>query len=169
MDWLLFLVQWLHVIAAITWLGGTLFLNFVIIPTLLTIPPTTAAEFNKRFTPNAARFIEPAAYAVIVLGLVRGTFYGPVKSLSFAFTTSYGITFTLAFIVTIATFVWGKYSVQAGGARLGVMAAAGGVKPDGTTTPEYAAELNRVRLAGVIELLGFAVIFTCMILMRFGM
>lgn len=168
MDWLLFLVQWLHVITAITWLGGTLFLNFVVIPTLLTIPPTSAADFNKRFTPIAARFIEPAAYAVIVLGLIRGTVYGPVKSFSYAYTTAYGITFTIAFLITIATFVWGKYVVAAGGAKLAQMAAAGGVQADGTYTPAYTAALNRVKVDGLIELLGFLAIFTCMILMRFG-
>jgi hypothetical protein len=31
------------------------------------------------------------------------------------------------------------------------------------------AALNRVKLVAALELLGFAIIFTCMILMRFGL
>jgi hypothetical protein len=38
----------------------------------------------------------------------------------------------------------------------------------GTATAQLEAETNRVKLVVVLELVGFVVIFTCMILMRFG-
>jgi len=43
------------------------------------------------------------------------------------------------------------------------------VNPDGTPTPELEAATNRVKLLVSLELLGFFIIFTCMILMRFGL
>jgi len=40
---------------------------------------------------------------------------------------------------------------------------------DGGPTPELDAALARAKQVTVLELLGFFVIFTCMILMRFGL
>jgi uncharacterized membrane protein len=39
MDWLLFAVQWLHVITAITWFGAVIYNDFILIPALTTLPP----------------------------------------------------------------------------------------------------------------------------------
>jgi len=43
------------------------------------------------------------------------------------------------------------------------------VNADGTPTPELEVATNRVKLLASLELVGFLVIFTCMILMRFGL
>ncbi|CAN5259076.1 hypothetical protein BH23CHL9_BH23CHL9_14980 [soil metagenome] len=43
------------------------------------------------------------------------------------------------------------------------------VNPDGTATAELEAATGRVKLLVSLELIGFFVIFTCMILMRFGL
>jgi hypothetical protein len=43
------------------------------------------------------------------------------------------------------------------------------VNPDGSPTPELAAATNQVKRLVSLELIGFLVIFTCMILMRFGL
>jgi hypothetical protein len=41
--------------------------------------------------------------------------------------------------------------------------------PDGSPTPALAAATDRVKHLVSLELIGFVVIFTCMILMRFGL
>jgi hypothetical protein len=43
------------------------------------------------------------------------------------------------------------------------------VDPDGSPTPELTAAVDRVKRLVTLELLGFLAIFTCMILMRFGL
>ena len=43
------------------------------------------------------------------------------------------------------------------------------VNPDGTATPDLEAALARAKTVTVLELVGFLAIFTCMILMRFGL
>ena len=43
------------------------------------------------------------------------------------------------------------------------------VNADGSPTAELAAATDRVKRLVALELLGFFVIFTCMILMRFGL
>jgi hypothetical protein len=42
------------------------------------------------------------------------------------------------------------------------------INPDGTAAPELVAATDRVKIIASLELVGFLVIFTCMILMRFG-
>jgi hypothetical protein len=43
------------------------------------------------------------------------------------------------------------------------------VNPDGSPTADLDAALARAKRVTVLELIGFLVIFTCMILMRFGL
>jgi hypothetical protein len=47
--------------------------------------------------------------------------------------------------------------------------AAAPLTPEGGPTPELDAALSNAKLVTVLELVGFFVIFTCMILMRFGL
>jgi hypothetical protein len=43
------------------------------------------------------------------------------------------------------------------------------LKSGGTAALAFAAQVKRVKLLALLELLGFFIIFTCMILMRFGL
>lgn len=79
--------------------------------------------------------------------------------------TAYGLTWLVALIVTILTYLWGLFVIIPG---LRAMDRAP-LNADGTPTPELEAATNRVKKLVSLELLGFFVIFTCMILMRFGL
>ncbi len=48
---------------------------------------------------------------ILILGLLRGTIFGPVRSLDFLFGTACGITFLIAFLAAMATFLWGHFVV----------------------------------------------------------
>ena len=43
------------------------------------------------------------------------------------------------------------------------------IQTDGKVALAFAAQVQRVKLLALLELFGFFVIFTCMILMRFGL
>ena len=102
---------------------------------------------------------------MIVLGIVRGTLYGPIKDADSLFGSAYGITWLVALVVAIATFLWGRFVIVPSTRAL----AKAPVNPDGTSSSELDRALSRAKSVTVLELLGFAVIFTCMILMRFGL
>ena len=99
-----------------------------------------------------------------MLGIIRGTVFGPIKSVD-ALGTTYGITWLVALMAAVATFLWGLYVI--GGAASVMNAAPLG--PGGEPTPELERATTRVKQVAVLELVGFIVIFTCMILMRFGL
>jgi hypothetical protein len=121
-------------------------------------------EVGAQYGEQATRVFDVLVPAVIVLGVIRGTFLGPIKAVGDVFGSSYGITWLVALIAAIATFLWGRIVINGALRRLN----AAPLNPDGTATPQLEAETARVKLIVVLELVGFLVIFTCMILMRFG-
>jgi putative copper export protein len=107
MMWVLILIQWLHVLLGMFWFGSTLCLDVVVIPAVMTLPLEQQRSVSKLLTRFSERVIIPAAILVILLGLVRGTIFGPVRSLDFLFGTAYGLTFLFALLATLATLAWG--------------------------------------------------------------
>ncbi len=167
--WGLIVIQWLHVFLGIFWFGSTLYLDFVVIPAVMTLPLEQQRSVSKPLTMFSERVIIPAAILVILLGLVRGTIFGPVRSLDFLFGTAYGITFLMALLAALATFAWGQLVLTRAARRLDTFPLAEVMQTDGKVALAFVAQVQRVKLLALLELLGFFVIFTCMILMCFGL
>jgi putative copper export protein len=165
MNWIVFGVQWLHVLLGIIWFGNALVVAVILIPSLNPLPIPTQREVGSRYGERATRLFDVIVPVVILLGFVRGTFLGPIKGIDDVFGTAYGITWLVALIAAILTFVWGKIAIN--GAVQTMNAAP--LNPDGTASVDLTTATDRVKLVVVLELLGFLVIFTSMILMRFGL
>ncbi len=167
--WGLIVIQWLHVFLGIFWFGSTLYLDFVVIPAVMTLPLEQQRSVSKPLTMFSDRVLIPAAILVILLGLVRGTIFGQVRSLDFLFGTAYGITFLIAFLAAVATLSWGHFVVGRAARYLEAFPLTEVMKSGGAVALAFASQVQRVKLLALLELLGFFVIFTCMILMRFGL
>jgi len=163
-DWLVFGVQWLHVLLAILWFGNSLSLAAVVIPAISRLPLVRQQEIGAQLGERGVRVFDFVGPAVIVLGFLRGTVFGSIRDANALFGTTYGLTFLVALIVATATFLWGRYVIVPATRVL----ATAPVNPDGTPTAELDAALARAKRVTVLELIGFLVVFTCMILMRFG-
>ena len=165
MDWALFAVQWLHVLLAILWFGNSLSLATVTIPAISRLPLVRQQEIGAQLGERGLRVLDVVAPAVIVLGVIRGTVFGPIRDVNALLGTAYGLTFLVALIVATLTFLWGRYVIVPSTRRL----AAAPVNSDGSPTPELDAAMSRAKLLTVLELIGFLVVFTAMILMRFAL
>lgn len=158
MLWLI-LVQWLHVVSGILWFGGTLYIDLVLIPALMPLAREKKQEVAARISPLTTRVLRPAAIVVIVLGFVRGTFLGQLHTIPDVVSTSYGRTWLVALIGALALFAFIEVVLDPAVRRLNTA----------KTDAEFDARLGRVTALSVVELIGFVAIFTCMILMRFGL
>jgi hypothetical protein len=167
-DWLLYATQWLHVLLGIFWFGTVLSTNTIFIPVLNRLPLDRQREIGGAYGELAARILTPVAIGVIVLGIVRGTLLGPIKSLDLL-TTTYGITWLVALAAAILTFTWGERVIKPAIQRMNAIEPARALLPDGSPSPEMNQSIGFVKRVAALELLGFFVIFSCMILMRFGL
>lgn len=136
--------------------------RLVVIPSVLGLPAEQQPAVSKRLSELGRRVMIPVAALVILMGLLRGIVFGPVQSFSFLFGTAYGITFLIGFLAAVATFFWGLLVISREAKKLETLPA------NAKEQAGYDATLNRVKIFALLELLGFFVIFTCMILMRFG-
>ena len=165
MDWPVFIVQWSHVLLAILWFGNSLSLATITIPALNRLPLVRQQEIGAQLGVQGTRVIDIVGPAVIVLGFLRGTVFGQIQSADLLFGTAYGLTWLLALVVATITFLWGRFVIVPSTQVL----ARAPLNADGTATPELNSALSRAKLLTVLELVGFLVVFTCMILMRFGL
>ena len=168
MDWFTFGIQWLHVLFGIVWFGSALAANMILIPALGRLPLDRQREFAGVYGQAAERIMPIAAYGVIVLGILRGTVFGQIQSLS-ALTSTYGLTWLVGLIAASATLVWGKRALEPALHRMNAIPIGDALLADGKPAPVMLAALNAVKRVAVLELLGFFVVFTSMILMRFGL
>ncbi len=168
MDWIQVVLQWMHVLLGILWFGSAMAANFIVIPALARLPLDRQREFGEHYSAQLSRVLNVVAPLVIVLGVIRGTVAGPIQSLA-ALTTPYGITWLIALVAAGATYLWAKRVIEPAAARLDAVPIDAAFDPDGRPSAAMLAALDAVKRAGMLELLGFIVIFTCMILMRFGL
>jgi uncharacterized membrane protein len=164
-DWVVLGVQWLHILLAILWFGNSLSLAAVTIPAISRLPLVRQQEIGAQLGERGVRVFDIVAPAVIILGVLRGTVFGPIRDVNTLLGTAYGLTWLVALIVATGTFLWGRYVIVPATRTL----ATAPVNPDGTPTSELDAALARAKQVTVLELIGFLVVFTCMILMRFGL
>ena len=167
MDWAQFIVQWLHVIAAITWFGAVIYGDFILIPAIMTLKPDVQRAAGGAIGMRASKIIPGVAMAVILLGFLRGTVWGRIHGLD-TLTTTYGYLWLLGLVLALATFAFGKRILEPAIGRLNAIDPANATLPDGRPNPELVAAAGDLKRLGMIELGLFLVIFTCMILMRFN-
>ena len=158
MPWLV-MTQWLHVFLGVLWFGGTLYISLILIPALLPLPREKQQEVAARISPLTTRVLRPTAILVIALGFIRGTFLGQIHSIEAAVGTTYGVTWLVALIGALLLFGFIEVIFDPNVRRLNTAKG----------EAEYDATLQRVKVLSVLELVGFFAIFTCMILMRFGL
>lgn len=165
MDWITFGAQWLHILLGIPWFGNSLALVAITIPAINRLPIQAQRDIGEHLGARAERVFNVVAPSVIILGVIRGTFLGPIKSLETLIGTAYGVTWLVALLAAVLTFYWGRIFIS-GAVRAMNLAP---INADGSPTPALVAATDRVKLVASLELIGFLVIFTSMILMRFGL
>jgi uncharacterized membrane protein len=154
---LLLLVQWLHILSGIAWFGGYIFLDLVLYPTLLKLPVEQAKQASTVIASFAGPVMATSGTLVVLLGIVRGTFLGPIQSFSFLLTSAYGIIWLIALAITVLLNVWGAGLHDR---VIGPIWEGDRIKP---------GVITRLRAGTIFELTCFALVLACMVLMHMGL
>jgi hypothetical protein len=166
--WPQLIVQWAHVFLAIFWFGSVLYADFILIPALNPLPLGVQRQVGGAIGARANRIIPTVAGLTILLGIIRGTVFGPINSVA-DLTSTYGLTWLFALVVAIATFLFGYRVIGPALDRLNELPESEATLADGRPSPKLTAVVDDVKRKVGLELIGFIVIFTAMILMRFGL
>jgi copper resistance protein D len=169
MDIFQLIVQWVHVLAGILWLGGFAAINFLVFPSMMALPPEQQRRYGRAISPRLSRYFSIVAGTVMLFGLIRGTLLGPIKGLDILFGTAYGLTWIAALILTIGLAVIGARVVGPTAERMYNDDSLWEFGPGQPPPAGLTAHVQLLRTVGMIELAGFLVVFTLMILMRFGL
>jgi hypothetical protein len=148
-----------------------MYLDFILLPTFSKVPPASARAVGRAMLPRMTMALRLAGTAVIILGIIRGIGWGPrnAAGTGFDFASQYGMTWSISILLALAIFAVGDGVVGRtarklyGDDSLWEFATAGGPPPAG-----FLALMRRLRMGGIVQVLLFVAVFTCMILMRFG-
>lgn len=165
MEWPVVAVQWLHVLLGILWFGNALVLDVIVIPAINRLPIVAQREVASYIGSRATPIFHLVVPAIIVLGIIRGTVLGPIKSIDVLLGSAYGLTWLTALVATVLTYLFGLFAIVPALRRMD----AAPLNSDGSPTAGLGAATTQVKRLVGLELLGFLVIFSCMILMRFGL
>jgi uncharacterized membrane protein len=151
------LVHWLHILAGVVWFGGTVVFEFVIWPTLLSRPARESRSLYTALEKPAGIVFASAGNATLLLGFLRGTWLGQIRSLGVLTGTPYGQTFLAALLLTVGFIAFGGVTRSKLPARV-------------WNGDEYhTGAAGFIRRTGLVEVAMIVMIVGCMAAMHFGL
>jgi uncharacterized membrane protein len=107
MDWVVVGVQWMHVLLGILWFGTVLSLDVIVIPAINRLPIVAQRDVSSAIAARATPLFHVVVPTIIILGMIRGTLLGPIRSVDALLGTAYGLTWLVALAATVGTYLWG--------------------------------------------------------------
>jgi uncharacterized membrane protein len=153
----------LHVAAGAAWFGGSLFVNFVVMPFIVRQPPARQRDLIGGLILGPERLMIATALGAAITGLSLGPVLGRIDSLA-ALASPYGLVWIGAILVALAVFAVG-FRVTSPAARSLRNDDAMWSDQDGSADSRRAQAMVHLRLGFRMELAGIAMILVLMTLL----
>lgn len=101
------LVLGLHILLAIAWSGGILFVGWGVFPSVKKLDFLQQQRMLTALMERIHHLLTLLGSLVIVTGILLGTVLGPIKSLDALWQTSFGHKFALALLIGMLALFWG--------------------------------------------------------------
>jgi uncharacterized membrane protein len=154
MVWLQSVLLYLHIVGAIFWFGSGLFLQFVIVPALMSMPFEGQKPFLVALAARYGKVIGPIGGLTVLLGILRGISSGVLGNLG----SPYGLTYLASILGAVFVIVVGARFI---GPTAEKMAAA-------ATREDVNSLASRIRGYGRYDTGGMLVLIGLMVAMRAG-
>src|SRR5699024_4507348 len=99
----------IHILLAIVWVGGVLFIGWGVYPASRKLAPQQQRIFLKSLMEWTHRLLTLAGIGVITTGILLGTAAGPLQSFHDIWHTTYGNIWVSALIISLLTLAWGIF------------------------------------------------------------
>src|SRR5699024_3580316 len=153
----------IHILFAIIWVGGVLFVGWGVYPTANKLPLDIRRQFLRDLLAWTHHLFTLTGLIVIMTEIILGTVLGPIRTWNILFSTSYGHTWLMALIIATLTLTWGVFigyrhalSVISNNA-LWEMAAEGNKRP-------LRNAFMKTTMLESVEIFGFISLVICMVL-----
>ncbi|SFD95914.1 hypothetical protein SAMN05216238_106149 [Lentibacillus persicus] len=153
-----------HILLAITWVGGILFIGWGVYPALRKMTFLQQRQILLALMQWSHKFLTGAGAGVILTGILLGTVFGPISQWGDIVDTRYGNIWFTALVIGSITLLWGifvgfKQSIKVfGNTRLWQQA------DHGNKQPLFKA-LIKIALLESVEVAGFAALIMLMVLL----
>ena len=161
MPWGSFVVEWVHILLGIFWFGSALYANFILAPTMMRLSQGAQRELFGALFGRASAVMTRVGYLTVAAGFIRGTLFGRIQSVDILFGSRYGIVWLIALAVGLFVALW-SHIVLARSAQQ-TIAMPQPVGASGPIVPPRPDPMPRV-----VEMVGFFVLFTLMIVLKFS-
>jgi hypothetical protein len=158
------LAQFLHILGGAAWLGASVFANLVLLPFVFGQPIERQRDLVRTVILGPERLLIGAALLAAVMGVVRGTVFGPIRSIE-ALGSPYGIVWLAAIAVTVAIFAAGGLITSPAARRLAGEDALWAVPAEEEAAAERADAARRLRLGFALELSGIVLLLALMVVL----
>ncbi|OLC54382.1 MAG: hypothetical protein AUH85_11900 [Chloroflexi bacterium 13_1_40CM_4_68_4] len=164
-DWFRLLMQFLHVFAAVLWIGGGFYTLIVQVPALMAAPPAARGPVLGQIAPRQINYILRVAEITLVTGILNLFATGRIQQFLSPFSQSWTVILGAGILLAFglyglvrATVVPATYRLLSLGPK-----AAGG---DAAAAAEMAAIIERLKRMGRIQLVLGSLIILAMITAR---
>jgi uncharacterized membrane protein len=155
-------LMWLHIVAAIGWVGAAMFFAMIITPTLPTFTPSTRGEFVVKIIPKYTRYAGAFALATPLVGVALALSITGGSMSAFAPTTQFGLFISEGAALALVT--WAVFfGVVVPASRKVVRLTEGITKSPGPPPPELVSASRRLRGGAAVGLVLLMAILVCMV------
>jgi uncharacterized membrane protein len=161
MVWGTYVLEWVHILLGIFWFGSALYANLILGPAMMRVSPSTRHELVSAMIGPVSFIFTRVGYLTVTAGFIRGTVFGRVQSVDVLFGTRYGVVWLAAFGVGIFLALWSHLVVVPSARQMIAM-------PQQATGSSTAVAVRPSPMPLVVEMLGFFVLFTLMIVLKFS-
>lgn len=98
-----------HILLAITWVGGILFIGWGVYPAVRKMIFIQQRQVLLALMQWSHKFLTGAGAGVIITGVLLGTVFGPISQWSDLWETRYGNIWLSALIIGLVTLLWGIF------------------------------------------------------------
>jgi uncharacterized membrane protein len=161
MPWGPFAIEWVHILLGIFWFGSALYATVVLAPAVMRLGPSMRRELLTALMGRASLVLVWAGYLTVTAGFLRGTVFGRIQSTDVLFGTRYGVVWLAAFGVGVFLALWSHLVLRRSALKMIAIHLP-------AATPTGADPARRDLIPRIVEMAGFFVLFTFMIVLKFS-
>jgi uncharacterized membrane protein len=157
------ILRYIHIVLGIAWFGGTVYRSLIVLPSVAPLTPEQRRPLLRLTLERHETILLTIGLAVVMLGILMGAVVGPIGN-GLAITSAYGLTWLASMTLAFIILGWEGFAVSP---AIGALAPTDDDASE-EDVPAPPGSPRRAQTLAWIEIGGFCVLVSFMVLMHFG-